>query len=267
METIEFETPTVNEKGEILSWTRHSAEQFVEDLGKGICLNMLLIPSGIFQMGSIPYRGNEEERPQHLVTVKSFWMGKAPVTQEQWKAVMGKLPPCRFKGDKIPLERVSWRDAQKFCERLSRKTGRNYHLPSEAQWEYACRAGTNTPFSFGETLTTDLANYVGQHAYRQEPRGPYRHCPTEGGMFPANDFGLYDMHGNLWEWCADSWLDDYSSAPRDGSAYQSQDIPCRVARGGSWHEPPENCRSATRLRVLQTDAEEFIGFRVVCDGV
>jgi len=179
---------------------------------------------------------------------------------------MGKLPPCRFKGHNLPVERISLEDAQKFCQRLSKRTGQNYRLPSETQWEYACRAGTNSPFSFGETLTTEVANYNGEHTFRDEPRGVYLHSMNEGGRFPPNAFGLYDMHGNLWEWCTDSWLDDYSSAPRDESSYQKHDNLYRVARGGSWHEPPKLCRSAARLRVLQTEAEEFMGFRVVCDA-
>jgi formylglycine-generating enzyme required for sulfatase activity len=206
--------------------------------------------------------------------MKSFLMGKFLITQGQWKAVMGKLPPCRFKGDNLPVERVSWNDAQRFCGQLSKKTGgavlrtgRNYQLPSETQWEYTCRAGTSTPFSFGETLTVEVANFNGEHTFRDEPRGFYFHSTNEGGKFPPNAFGLYDMHGNLWEWCADNWLDDYSSSPRDGSAYQHKDNCYGVARGGSWHEPPGLCRSAARLRVIQSDADEFMGFRVVCEAI
>lgn len=261
---IDFETPTLNEKGEVIARTRHSAEQFTEDLGDGVGLDMILVPAGAFQMGSPPGRGSEDERPLHFVSVKSFMMGRFPITQGQWKAVMGILPPCRFKGDPLPVEQVAWDDAHKFCQRLSKNTGRDYRLPSEAEWEYACRAGTSTPFSFGETLTTDFANYVGEHVYWREPRGVYRHCTTEAGLFPPNVFGLYDMHGNVWEWCLDSWLDDYSTASRDGSAYENRNDPYRAARGGSWHEPPQNCRSATRIRFLQKEGDQFIGFRAVC---
>jgi formylglycine-generating enzyme required for sulfatase activity len=273
MQTIEFETPTLNEKGEIIARIRHTAEQFTEDLGHGINLEMLVIPAGVFQMGSPRHEGNPDEQPQHLVTIKSFMMGKYLITQGQWKAVMGKLPPCRFKGDNLPVERVSWEEAQRFCQRLSKKTsgavlrtGRDYHLPSETQWEYACRAGTGTPFSFGETLTVEVANFNGEHTFREEPRGFYFHSTNEGGKFVPNAFGLYDMPGNLWEWCADNWLDDYTSSPRGSSSYQNKDSHERVARGGSWHEPPELCRSAARLRVLQSDADEFMGFRVVGDA-
>lgn len=263
---FEFETPTLNEKGEIIALTHHAANQFTEDLGYGVVLEMIQIPAGIFKMGSPRGQGESDEQPQHLVTMKTFLMGKFLVTQGQWKAVMGKLPPCRFKGDHLPVERISWNDAQKFCQRLSDATRRNYYLPSETQWEYACRAGTTTPFGFGETLTVEVANFNGEHTYRQEPRGFYFHATSEGGKFPPNMFGLYDMHGNLWEWCADNWREDYSSSPRDDSSSQNKNSKYRVVRGGSWHEPPSLCRSATRLRVLQTDAEEFIGLRVVSDG-
>jgi formylglycine-generating enzyme required for sulfatase activity len=181
MGTFEFETPTINEKGEIIARTRHSAEQFTEDLGRGINLDMLVIPAGAFQMGSPPHHGDIDEGPQHFVTIKSFTMGKSLITQGQWKSIMGKLPPCRFKGDNLPLERVSWDDAQKFCQRLSKRTGRNYYLPSETQWEYACRAGTNTPFSFGQTLTVDVANFNGEHTFRDEPCRYYFHSTSEGG--------------------------------------------------------------------------------------
>jgi formylglycine-generating enzyme required for sulfatase activity len=267
MQTIEFETPMLNEKGEIIARTRHTAEQFTEDLGNGLSLELILIPTGVFQMGSPRREGNPDEQPQHLVKIKSVMMGKFLITQGQWKAIMGKLPPCRFQGDNLPAERVSWEDAQKFCQRLSKKTGRSYQLPSETQWEYACRAGTSTPFSFGETITVEVANFNGEHTFREEPRGFYFHSTNEVGKFPPNAFGLYDMHGNLWEWCSDNWLDDYTSSPRDSGSYQNKNSRDRVVRGGSWHEPPGLCRSAARLRALQSDADEFMGLRVVCDLV
>jgi len=262
---FEFETPTVNEKGEIIVRTHYAVEQFTEDLGNGISLDMVIIPAGSYQMGSRQFEGNPDEHPQHFLTIKSFMMARCLITQVQWKAIMKKLPLCRFKGDNLPVERISWQDAYKFCAMLSQKTGRNYRLPSETQWEYACRAGTSTPFSFSETLTSDLANYNAEHTFKDEPRGVYFHSTNEGGKYPPNAFGLYDMHGNLMEWCADNWIDDYRMSPRDGSDYQMIDNLYRVVRGGSWHEPPELCRSAARIKFLQSDAEEFIGFRVVCE--
>lgn len=265
MTAIEFETPTLNAKGEIIARTRGTAEQVTEDLGKGITLDLIVIPAGIYQMGSRPNTGSPDETPQHFVSIKSFLLGKFLVTQRQWKAIMSKLPPCRFKGDDLPVERVAWEDAQKFCRRLAQKTGNAYRLPSETEWEYACRAGTTTPFSFGETLTIAVARFNGMHTFREEPPGQYPHVTSPGGTFPPNVFGVYDMHGNLWEWCADNWLDDYSSSPRDNSSYQNKDSRYRVARGGSWHEPPGLCRSAARLKVLQTDADEVMGFRVACN--
>jgi formylglycine-generating enzyme required for sulfatase activity len=155
-----------------------------------------------------------------------------------------------------------------FCTVLAARTGRPYRLPSEAEWEYACRAGSTTPFHFGPTLTTDLANYVGEHTFGSEPPGVYRHGSTDAGSFPPNEFGLHDMHGNVWEWCADMWSEDYNSAPADGSPRvrrAERGIRRRVLRGGSWHETPGNCRSAVRLGLDASEGEDFVGFRVALD--
>lgn len=151
------------------------------------------------------------------------------MTQAQWRAVAG-LPkrqidlnsdPSSFKGDNLPVEQVNWLEAVEFCDRLSQFTGRSYRLPSEAEWEYACRAATTTPFYFGETITTDLVNYNGNYTYGSRPKGIYQEKTTVVGSFPPNAFGLYDMHGNLYEWCADPWHDNYNSAPTDGSVWES----------------------------------------------
>ncbi|GET35887.1 formylglycine-generating enzyme family protein [Microseira wollei] len=196
---FEFEVVTVDAFGQINSRRRHSARYFTEDLGNGVGIEMVAIPGGTFLMGSPETEEGrlKNESPQHQVTVKPFFMGKYPITQEQWQAVMGNNP--YFKGGKIPVEKVYWQDAIKFCAKLSQKTGKNYRLPSEAEWEYACRAGTTTPFHFGETITPDLVNYNGNFPHASAPKGLYRQETTPVGSFPPNAFGLYDMHGNVCE--------------------------------------------------------------------
>jgi formylglycine-generating enzyme required for sulfatase activity len=267
---------------------QRTAQYFREDLGNDIQLDMMLIPGGTFIMGSPKEEedSRDSERPQHEVTIEPFWLGQYQVTQAQWKFV-AKLPqvnkelnpdPSRFKGDgstsltnNRPVEQVSWYDAVEFCDRLSRHTKRQYRLPSEAEWEYACRAGTKTPFHFGETITTDLANYNGNYTYGQEPKGVYREETTEVGSFGvANNFGLYDMHGNVYEWCLDDWHDNYTDAPADGSAWFSSDDKLSdktgraVQRGGSWIGSPLLCRSAYRTYVSRDNHYIIVGFRVVC---
>ncbi len=246
---------------------------------------MVFIPGGTFLMGSPEdeLEHSPSESPQHEVTVPTFFMGKYPVTQAQWQVVAG-LPqvkqklnpnPSHFSGENRPVEQVSWHDAVEFCHRLAQKTGRLYRLPTEAEWEYACRAGTTTPFHFGETITTDLANYRGTDddslrwsgSYGRGPKGIYREETTPVGSFPANAFGLYDMHGNVWEWCEDHWHDSYEGAPNDGSAWldsEATEDAYRVLRGGSWFNNPWNCRSATRLYVNAGFRSYNGGFRVVC---
>jgi formylglycine-generating enzyme required for sulfatase activity len=229
---------------------------------------MALIPGGSFMMGSSKNEGdpNSTECPQREVTVPQFWMGKYPVTQAQYEAVMGKNP-SRFSknGANRPVERVGWNNAMAFCQKLSQQTGQKYRLPSEAEWEYACRAGTETPFHFGETITTDLANYCGLSEYNGGPTGKFSKATTEVGSFPANAFGLYDMHGNVWEWCLDRWHESYYGAPTDGSAWTTGgDRSRRILRGGSWYEYPKHCRSASRGSTLEDTALNSVGFRVVC---
>jgi len=259
---IEFETVRVDQQGSVIERQTHGATVFDQDLGGGVVLELVAVPGGSFVMGSPRGQGYEDEWPQHRVTVASFLLGRYPITTEQWRALMG-AHVCRFKGPRLPAEQVSWAMATAFCRRLALATGRAYGLPTEAQWEYACRAGSSTPFSFGETITTDLANYNGEWTYRSEPKGIYRHTTTDSGSFPPNDFGPYDMHGNLWEWCADAWHDSYEGAPVDGSAWGSAaDAGQGVARGGSWHDTPDVCRSAVRLRAIAGEGDDFIGFRV-----
>jgi formylglycine-generating enzyme required for sulfatase activity len=237
---------------------------------------MVSIPGGTFLMGSPNSESGREdtESPQHGVTVQPFFMGKYAVTQAQWK-VVAALPkvnrdlnpdPSEFKGANRPVENVSWDDAMEFCARLSKKTGRDYRLPSEAEWEYACRAGTTTPFHFGETITPDLANYNGNYTSASGPKGKYRQETTPVGSFPPNAFGLYDMHGNVWEWCADPWHPNYSDAPSDGSVWNSgknEDRRYRLQRGGSWLHCLWDCRAACRVGVGPVFRNGCFGFRAV----
>ena len=219
--TFLFDVVTVDQRG-TRSRRQKTAKCRRENLGNGVMLDLVMIPGGQFQMGSPLGQGDDNEYPQHPVTVKPFAMGKHPVTQAQWKAVAALpivkryLPadPSKFKGGNRPVEKVSWCDAIEFCQRLSRQTGRKYRLPSEAEWEYACRAGATTPFHFGPTLTTHLANYAGRSHPDFGFEGKYREQTTPvGGFKAANAFGLYDMHGNVWEWCLDYWHENYLGAP------------------------------------------------------
>jgi formylglycine-generating enzyme required for sulfatase activity len=244
-------------------------------LGDGVTLAMVAIPGGSFEMGSPedePER-YDNEGPQHTVTVPPFFISKYPITQAQWQAI-SQLPqhnrslepdPSRFIGSNRPVEYISWFDAVEFCDRLSTHTGRDYRLPSEAVWEYACRAGTTTPFHFGETITPELANYNGNFNLRASPQGEYRQETTDVGSYPANAFGLRDMHGNVWEWCLDHWHDNYEDPPTDGSAWLTEDQEAlRVLRGGSWSGFPRYCRSAYRGGNDPGIRDDYIGFRVVC---
>jgi formylglycine-generating enzyme required for sulfatase activity len=269
---------------------------------EALALTMVQIPAGGFLMGSPPEEPDRQgdEGPQHEVDLESFFISQTPITQAQWREVALWAPlggegwgrelkpnPSLFQSgdgerqarllagetrtDQRPVERVSWEDAMEFCSRLSQRTGRHYTLPSEAQWEYACRAGTSTPFHFGETITTEIANYYGKVTYANGPKGEYRQQTTPVGMFPANAWGLQDMHGNVREWCLDQWHKSYEGAPRDGSAWlkaaeenDKDGDSKRLLRGGSWSSLPRYCRSAYRGRNRPGDAYNDVGFRVVC---
>ncbi len=256
-----------------------TGQYFIEDLGNGIKLEMVLINGGTFTMGAPETEegSTDDERPQHEVTVPTFFISKYQVTQAQWRAVASlsqvkielKSEPSRFKGDNRPVEQVSWNDAVEFCDRLKKKTGLQYRLPSEAEWEYACCGGSTTPFHFGDTITTHLANYNGEYSYGEGPKGVYRKETTDVGSFDApNAFGLHDMHGNVWEWCLDDWHSNYKGAPTSGSSWiddkNNNRSQIKVRRGGSWYVNPSNCRSAYRSK----DSPEFrfnsYGFRMVC---
>jgi eukaryotic-like serine/threonine-protein kinase len=236
-----------------------TAEYITEDLGNGVKLEMIYIQVGSFMMGS---NESDREKPIHRVNLSPFYMGKYAITQQQYQAIMGNNP-SRFKGDNRPIESVSWDDAVEFCQKLSQRTGKSYILPSESQWEYACRAGTTTPFCFGETITPDLVNYDGNYTYGQAPKGRYRQQTTDVGSFPPNAFGLYDMHGNVWEWCLDGWHENYHGAPTDGSQWVNNDNDLHLLRGGSWNYGPDYCRSAGRDRGARGNRGLNYGFRVV----
>ncbi len=263
--TFKFKIITVNAKGETIQSRPKQAIYDIEDLGNGITLEMVYIPGGTFIMGA-PINENgssNDEYPQHQVSIKPVWFSKYPITQAQWQAMMGKNP-SNFQGTNRPVEQVSWHDAINFCQRLSEKTGHQYHLPSEAQWEYACRAGTTTPFHFGHTMTTALANYDGNEIYASEAKGVYRQQTTEVGQFFSNAFGLYDMHGNVGEWCADLWHENYQNAPTDGSVWdKGGEKSLRLLRGGSWNDTSDDCRSAYRSWYNSTSRNDLVGFRVV----
>jgi formylglycine-generating enzyme required for sulfatase activity len=243
------------------------------ELAKGIAITMVQIPAGSFQMGSPDTEAEREENegPQHRVQLQSFFLGQTPVTQAEWNAVASwpqvnlKLypDPAIFNGANRPVVQVSWEEATEFCRRLSQRTKLFYTLPSEAQWEYACRAGTTSAFAFGDTPTPDIANYNGTFAYGSAPIGRFRQETMEVGSFAANAWGLQDMHGNVFEWCLDHWHDDYRGAPDDGSAWVTGgDQTRRLLRGGSWNSSPRLCRSAYRGRWRLGDRDLNFGFRL-----
>jgi formylglycine-generating enzyme required for sulfatase activity len=264
-------------------------------------LTMLWIPPGRFLMGSPPAEPERDgnEGPQHLVQLQEFFISQTPITQAQWREVAGwqkrpgeewgrllNMDPSAFQSkegqrenvvrlldgesntDQRPVEMVSWDDAMEFCHRLSQRTSRTYTLPSEAQWEYACRAGTGSPFHFGEMITTELANYRGSgFTYGDVPKGIYQEQTTPVRMFPTNSWGLHDMHGNVWEWCLDHFHASYEGAPADGSAWlypEAQTDWPRLLRGGTWLSNPGECRSAFRYTYKPGVVSSNLGFRVVC---
>ncbi|WP_071188612.1 bifunctional serine/threonine-protein kinase/formylglycine-generating enzyme family protein [Trichormus sp. NMC-1] len=264
LNSFNFEVVKTDSTGSIISRSNSSANYFTEDLGNGVTLEMVEIPGGTFYMGSPENEAqrDSDESPQHQVTVPSFFMAKYQLTQAQYQAIIG-TNPSNFKGNNRPVEKVSWDDAVAFCQGLSQKTGKNYRLPSESEWEYACRAGTTTPFYFGESITPDLVNYDGNYPYASAPKGQYRQQTTDVGTFPPNAFGLYDMHGNVYEWCLDDYQQNYSNAPIDGSALTSLNVNTRLIRSSSWNAFGTGCRSAVRNLNTRVHKDSIMGFRVV----
>jgi formylglycine-generating enzyme required for sulfatase activity len=256
---------------EVERWEQQT-QLFYEKLENQITLEMVVIPQGHYLRGSDRQEGDYRERPQHAVSIASFFLSRFPITQAQWRAVAQTQKvrlelnpdPSQFKGDHLPVEHITWFEAIEFCERLQLQTGKPYRLPSEAEWEYACRAGTTTPFHFGATLSPQLASYDSSQRYRSSPGGRSRQQTFKVGFRrAANAFGLEEMHGNVWEWCADHWYDDYSNAPNDGSVRMTdQRFSPRVIRGGSWESEPKICRSAYRNGVPPENRVLTIGFRV-----
>ena len=303
---IRFDFATVDEKGRQQPGRPATAAVFTEVLGPGTGLDMAAIPSGSFTMGSPedePER-RPNEGPQHHVAVPTFFLATGPVTQAQWLAVIMAHPqrierdlnpsPSFFHDIDLPVESVTWYEAEEFCRRLAAITGRDYRLPSEAEWEYACRAGATGPFNVGPTIATDLANYCGaggavcgkngdqsiasdyydgvkytSGAYGAGPPGIFRGTTTRAGTFARNRFGLFDMHGNVWEYCLDIAVASYDDAPRDGSAYlKGPPGSNRILRGGSWSHNPAICRSPYRDAIEPGNAgwRGRIGFRVAWRG-
>ena len=272
---FDFKVVTLDVQGHESNCYRGQAQYFTEDLGNGVRLEMVYIPEGTFLMGSPESEGKRysNERPQHSVTIKPFLISKYPITQAQWREVAAlsevrqklNLRPSRSGGKSHPVNQVSWHDVVEFCDRLSQKTGHQYRLPTEAEWEYACRAGTTTPFHFGETITSNLANYDARQSYRSKPQGIYREATTPVGSFQvANPFGLFDMHGNVWEWCLDHWHENYDNAPTNGDEWlNNSDNQTRVMRGGSLLNDPSMCRSSSRFHQNASETFKHVGFRIV----
>ncbi|MCL2932201.1 MAG: bifunctional serine/threonine-protein kinase/formylglycine-generating enzyme family protein [Trichodesmium sp. MAG_R03] len=259
-ELFTFEVFTFDKSNYLINRTQGSARQKIEDLGSGIKLEMVYIPGGSFLMGSPENEEGREknESPQHKVLLQPFYMSKYPITEEQYQVIMGENPSFNMTKSsevgKLPVQ-LKWDNATQFCQQLSIKIGKAYILPSESQWEYACRAGTTTPFYFGSSITPSLVNYNSRST-----------CNV--GSFPPNAFGLYDMHGNVSEWCQDIWHDNYNGAPTNGGPWETPEKGffksifgvSRVIRGGDYFNSTRSCRSARRT---SQDANFSSGFRVI----
>ncbi|MEL7086228.1 MAG: formylglycine-generating enzyme family protein [Cyanobacteria bacterium J06597_1] len=274
LQPFEFDVPTVDKTGTVRRSQMHSASFLPVSLAGADRLDMVSIAPANFWMGAShsEFRRKPVESPRRRVRVSPFLISKYPITQSQWTAV-ATLPairrdlstnPSHFQGRDRPVESVSWLDAVEFCDRLSQHSGRRFQLPTEAQWEYACRAGTQTPFHTGETIASQFANYVGTSIYKAEPAGDYLRSTAPVGSYKPNAFGLHDMHGNVWEWCADTWHRNYRNSPKNQRIVASNRQPqLRAIRGGSWLDSPDKTRSASRSKYLETDLNRTIGFRVI----
>ena len=242
------------------------SDQELSSFTNSIGIKLMRIPTGKFLMGSseTEEKRHKSESQHEVIINQNFYMGSTEVTQAQWQKVM-RNNPSKFQGDQLPVEQISWDEAIEFCKRLSempqeKKAGRKYRLPTEAEWEYACRAGTTTPFHFGSQLNGKQANCNGTKPFGTDIKGPFLEKTSSAGKYPANGWGLHDMHGNVYEWCSD-WDGDYSadsvtapSGPATGSS--------RVYRGGGWHRTAVNCRSASRGGSAPSFRNGDLGFRV-----
>jgi len=289
--TFDFITVKVDDKGKVIDRRNGQARVFIEDLGGGVKLEVVEIPGGEFWMGStdadaqtafndakrywkdVKQEWYTAETPRHRVAVSPFFMGKHPVTQAQWMEVMGNLPeiPDGFRGDEHPVVMVSWEEAADFCRELSRRTRQQYRLPTEAEWEYACRAETTSPFAFGWNINPEIVNYAGSHPYGSASKGIYRQKTVPvGSLGVANAFGLYDMHGNVWEWCSDWYSDSYYEECRKQGVAPDPLGPStgsnRVDRGGGWTDGAVGCRSAVRFIDAPGYRYDNLGFRLVRVG-
>jgi formylglycine-generating enzyme required for sulfatase activity len=285
----------VNARGLIDKRIQKESQVWVENLDDNVNLQMVSVPAGSFEMGSSATQVRRlrseytrhgavqtevsnvlrRETPQHEVTLKALLIGRTEVTQAQW-AVVASWPsverkllenPSEAKDTDQPVTNISWFDAEEFCRRLSTKTRRVYRLPSEAEWEYACRAGTQTAFALGATISPAVANYHSRYPFGSVRPSPERAAPVSVASLPlANAFGLYDMHGNVWEWCADPWHDSYKDAPADGSAWtEAGDAQQRPVRGGGWNDIAFLARSGARASQPVDNTSSWVGFRVVLE--
>jgi len=241
-----------------------SGSSFTNELG----MNFVRIPAGTFMMGSPPDEpGRDINELRHEVAIeKPFYLQTTEVTQELWIKVMG-TKPFTFKhgGPKCPVDNVSWHDAVQFVQKLNSMEGTDrYRLPREAEWEYACRAGTSSPFSTGNCITTDQANFNGHKPYPECPEGILMDAPMAAGSFAPNPWGLYDMHGNVWEWCQDCDAGSTTVSTTDIAGPVSQEY--RTRRGGSWHDDAAHLRSASRVRLYPEYKFRYGGFRVAADA-
>ncbi|WP_373545155.1 formylglycine-generating enzyme family protein [Chamaesiphon sp.] len=256
-----YEFKSITFDGQTIYKIPHQGRHFREDLGVNT-LEMVCIPSGSFLMGDSSAKDYACWLPQHLVTVPAFSIGKFAITQAQWVAIMEDNSSANGEDDGLPVDSVSWDDATEFCQRLSRFTGRKYRLPSEAEWEYACRAGTTTAYSWGDEIDRRFANYFDFDSQAELATKPV-------GSYAPNAFGLYDMHGNVFEFCQDRWHNDYEDAPINGSAWLGSNLDDNklvVIRGGSFDYYANNCLSSERRETIQDYRYHGTGFRVASDA-